>query len=213
MLFGTCERTETTLTCRASVHPRQAPLSKPWEAFTQVLTENERKQPWSIYTQPGLLVAKLLEELLVPLLIVLLKVPSGSRGKKGLVSTFSRSRGSVDGLAATVVTAFKFALVIAVFEVLETVFARLAVQVWVQPKPKPYVGEIDASSSVPDKEAATSGAMVQLHPCEKPMVYFALPYKGVFSCIGKVRREEGFLSFIRGVSCQLLVEALFLPFS
>lgn len=140
-------------------------------------------------------------------------MPSGSRGKKGLVSTFIRSQGSLDGMAATLVATFKFALIIAVFEVLETVFARLAVQVWVQPRPKPYVGEINVSSSIPDKEAAIGGAMVQLHPCEKPMVYFALPYKGVFSCIGKIGREEGFLSFFRGASSQLLVEALIIPLS
>lgn len=109
-----------------------------------------------------------------------------------------------------IILTLTFLVLIAVHEVLDTVFARLSIQTMSQPKPQPYPGDTSSLSLVPAERVAAD-ALVQVHPYEKPVVFFGLPYKGVFHCISKIYAEEGLSSFFRGASYDLLMIVIILP--
>lgn len=184
------------------VYPSRVSWRKPRNTLTKLLSPEEQKQPWRVYTSPGLVTAFLLGEVWGAIITLISRDISAEFGGETRYETFRIFQAFVDGpysqhLGIVIKIAWEL-LGIVICESIDTVKVRLATQyLAIHQEETGDLSEVDRTEEAKDQDTVPRPA-VHLPPCEIIAGRPQLPYEGVLDCVSKLYQKEGFASLLRG---------------
>lgn len=190
---------------RSIVYRKQVDWSNPPKALSEVLSPDERKQPWRIYAIPGLAVTFFLSNVFMALVSFFTdELVSGLAGQPYFMTTSYLFQG----IKASAHSRAIGTLILAIWEVLnslwvsmvQVVLIRLATQ---RLSLEPFDATAPRTSTKDDRKPL-SDTVVKIHPSSVAESRPVLPYKGPLDCMTKIIDEEGFSSLFRGVWVNIL---------